>query len=525
MADVVFHNGPIYTFDAAQPRAEALLMRDERIVAVGTAGAVRAAAHGGYDAIDLRGRALLPGLTDAHIHLLWVGVNRLNVMLDGVTARDEALQRIAAHAATLAPDAWVRGHGWDHSLWGNAWPTAAELDRVTGGRPALLSRKDAHSVWVNSRALALAGIDATTTAPDGGAILHDDTGAPLGILQETAMALARRVVPDYSWAEKRRALRDIIAACNAVGLTSLHLPEGPDCFALLQDLYAANELNARTLNYVRHHHLDEAIALGLRSGLGDDWIKIGGVKMFSDGALGSQTCYMLHPFAGTDNVGLPIHSVERLNADVLKAATNGLSVMIHAIGDRANRMVLDAIAQPAVQAARCALPHRLEHAQHLNPADVRRIAQLGMIASMQPIHATADREITERLLGAERAAWSYAWQPLLASGARLAFGSDAPVETFDPWAGLHAAVTRQRPGDATASWHPELALSVQDALDAYILGPTHTSCELPIKGSLTSGKVADLVVLNADPFAVDANDLANIKPDYTFVGGRAVWEG
>lgn len=531
MPDLLFHGGPIYTLDPAQPVVEALVVRDGLVAAAGAADAVRAQLQPGYDLIDLRGRALIPGLTDAHIHLLWTGRGRQNVDLDGVASLDEALERIRLHSARLPEDAWLRGHGWNHALWGHRWPTAAELDRVTAGHPAILSRKDGHSVWLNTRALEIAGIDERTAEPSGGLIQRDERGQPTGVLLENANDLAWNVVPSPSSAEDQQALRAIIRDCNARGLTSLHIPEGSDTLAALQILRGADELHARCLFHLPYRQLDQYIALGVRSGLGDGLLRIGGVKIFSDGSLGSCTCHMLSPFVGSaSNYGLPTIPEDELVAAVHKANISGIAVAVHAIGDRANRAVLDAISAhrsqpPAPGSVAPLLPNRIEHAQHLDPVDVPRFGALDVIASMQPIHATSDYEIAERLVGPERSLWSYAWQPLRQSGAVLALGSDAPVETFDPWAGIHAAVTRQRQdGQPPNGWNRELALTLEQALWGYIVGPALASAETRFKGPLAPGLAADLVVLGADPFAVAADDLWRMEVLQTFVGGRSVWE-
>ncbi|HEX6292462.1 MAG TPA: amidohydrolase [Herpetosiphonaceae bacterium] len=532
MPDILFHGGPIYTLDPQQAQAEALLVRDDTIVAVGSAAAVREQLRPGYEDVPLAGRALIPGLTDAHIHLLWTAQGRQHADLDGVRSLDEALELIRQRAEDLPEGAWLRGHGWNHALWDYRWPTALELDRVTLGHPAVLSRKDGHSVWINSRALALAGIDEHTPDPDGGLIQRDEHGLPTGILLENANDLIYRIVPEPSLTEDIQALREIIRACNERGLTSLHMPEGPATLAALQALRAADQLNARCLFHLPYRQLDDYIALGVRSGFGDEWLRIGGVKIFGDGSLGSCTCHMLAPFAGSTTCGLPTIPEEELHAAVRKANTHGIAVTVHAIGDRANRTVLDAIAAQhaafaaqGAEALRPLLPNRIEHAQHLDPADVPRFAALNVIASMQPIHATSDMEIAERLLGGERCAWAYAWQPLLQSGAVLAFGSDAPVETLDPWAGIHAAVTRKRQdGQPPQGWYRELALSLHDALRAYVVGPAIASGETALKGPLMPGLRADLLVLEADPFAVDPDDLWRMQVAQTFVGGRSVWE-
>jgi predicted amidohydrolase YtcJ len=527
MPDILFHGGPIYTLNNNQPRAEALLVRNNTIIAVGHASELREYLRPGYEDVPLAGRALIPGLTDAHIHLLWTGLNRQRVDLDGVGTFDTALEIIRRYAEQLPEGAWLRGHGWNHALWEHRWPTAEDLDRVTLGHPAILSRKDGHSVWINTRALELAGIDAQSPDPNGGAIQRDDAGRPTGILLEQAVDLISCVVPEPSSAEKQQALREIIRACHTRGLISAQIPEGPDTLDALQTLRAAGDLYIRCLFHLPYRQLDDYIALGIRSGFGDEWLRIGGVKIFSDGSLGSCTCHMLAPFRGSlDNYGLPTISEQELYAAVYKANTNGIAVTVHAIGDRANRTVLDAIAAvPPTQRQSPVLPNRIEHAQHLDPADVARFSALGVIASMQPIHATSDMEIAERLLGPERCAWSYAWQPLQQAGAVLAFGSDAPVETLDPWAGIHAAVTRQRQDGMPANgWHRELALSLQDTLRAYTVGPAIAAGEAHSRGRLTPGMRADLLVLAADPFAIAPGNLWRMEVELTMVSGRVVWE-
>ncbi len=330
-------------------------------------------------------------------------------------------------------------------------------------------------------------------------------------------------------------MRNIIAECNRRGLTGLHIPEGPDVLALLRELRERDELNIRTLWHIPYTQLDHAIALGVRSGLGDEWVRIGGVKIFSDGSLGSATAHMLQPFVGdSSNYGLPTIDEDELRDAVIRADRAGIAVTVHAIGDRANRMVLDAIANSIQHRARQsipptdtlwgpALPHRIEHAQHLDPADVARFAQLGVIASMQPVHATSDYDVSERLLGAERSAWGYAFRSLLETGATLAFGSDAPVETIDPWAGIHAAVTRQRMnGQPSGGWHPEQRLSLEEALAAYVTGPAQASGELALKGSLRAGALADLVVTSTDPFTAAPDHLWQQGVDLTVVGGKVI---
>lgn len=528
MNDIIFHGGQIYTLDPRQPIVDALLLRGDNIVAAGAAGDVRSQARPGYQDVPLQGRAVVPGLADAHIHLLWSGEALRQINLDGVASLDQALEAVRRHAEQLPPGAWVRGQGWNHALWGYRWPTAAELDSVTGGRPAILSRKDRHSSWVNTRALELAGIDERSPDPPGGTILRGEGGRPAGILLERASELVFAAVPAPDEAGVRLVVREVIAACNARGVTSIQAPDEPAAFRAVQELRERDELHARYLYHLPLRQLDEYIANGVRSGLGDEWVRVGGVKIFSDGALGSRTCRMLAPFRGHDDSGMAMLPDEALHEAVLRANLAGIAVTIHAIGDAANRAVLDAMAAAKSELRRRnmnapALPNRIEHAQHLDAADIGRFGELGVVASMQPVHATSDREMAEQLLGPARAARSYAWRPVAEAGATLAFGSDAPVETLDPWAGIYAAVTRQAQDGAPAGgWHPELCLSLQAALEAYTVGPAVASGEAGLKGRLAPGMLADLVVLEQDPFAIEPHELPRVEVVSTWVGGRSV---
>ena len=544
--DLLLHGGPIVTLDPNAPQAEALLVRGDSIAAIGDLASVRAALRPGYETLDLRGRTALPGLCDAHIHLLWTALNAAQVNLDQAPSLERALDTIRAHAAALPAGAWVQGHGWDHSLWGGRWPTAAELDQATGGRPAYLTRKDLHSAWVNSAALRAAGIDAASPDPDGGAIGRDERGEPTGMLFERANQLVAGLIEQPDAAAKERAIAGLVGQFHRYGITGVHAPEGPDCMAAVQALHARGQLGLRVLHHLRLDLLDQAIELGLRSGLGDEWLRIGGVKIFSDGSLGSATAHMLEPFldlpAGAPHPrGLPMLPAGELNRVVARAIGHGVSVTIHAIGDAANRGVLDAIeaamrahgeplalrsaGEPARYAAHAALiPNRIEHAQIVDPADIARFGQLGVVASIQPIHATSDIDVAERMWG-ERCRTAYAWRSLMQAGAVLACGSDAPVESWNPWAGIHAAVTRQRPGGyPDGGWRPELCLSLEEALWGYTAGAALASGELARKGTLSPGKLADISVLDRDVFAADARDLHTVVSDVTVLGGEIVWE-
>jgi hypothetical protein len=523
-ADCLLVNGRFYTLDRDAPRAAALAIYGGRIVALGETDELRQD-WGGAEVLDLGGRCVIPGLTDAHVHFRSYALNFQKVDLFDTQSVDEALRRVQARVDETPPGAWVRGHGWLQEAWpGRAFPSAADLDRVAPHNPAFLTHKSGHAAWVNSRALELAGIDASTPDPPGGRLLRDADGAPTGILLEDTAQLVRQHIPQPALDEIETALRAAFERAWRLGLTGIHDCDGRDAFVALQRLHQAGELGLRVHKNIPSDLLDEAIGVGLRSGLGDDWLRVGHVKVFADGALGPRTAWMLEPFEGQpDNCGLPIHEPGALQELVRRAAENGFACAVHAIGDRANREVLDAMERGARGEERGAggerrLPQRIEHVQVLHADDVPRLAQLGVVASMQPVHATQDKDMADRYWG-QRAALSYAWKSLLERGATLAFGSDSPVEDISPFVGLYAAVSRRRPDEAGDGWYPEQRLTLEEALRAYTLGAAHAAGAAGRLGSLSPGKLADLVVLDRDIFAVEHEELLETRPLGTMIGG------
>jgi predicted amidohydrolase YtcJ len=495
------HGGTIYTLGEDRPLAEALLARNGVLAHVGTDDDVRRLAAGlpRCETLDLRGRCVLPGFTDSHIHLLGLGFSLERVALAGVASLDVVLDRVGRAARATRPGEWVQGWGWDHSLWpGQRFPNKTLLDHVAPEVPVALRRKDGHMVWVNSAALAAAGIDASTPEPPCGRIGRMGSGEPDGLLFEEAAELVWRVISPPADEQVDLALRHAAAEVQRLGVTGAHVPEGAGTFGALQRLDAARRLTIRVTMMLAYESLDAALSTGLRSGFGSDRLRVGPVKLFADGSLGSETAAMLEPFAGSQNDGLLLIDPAELRAAIQKAASGGLACAVHAIGDRANRVVLDAFeaTRPAWQPA--GLRQRIEHVQVLHPEDLPRLAALGISASMQPIHATQDMELVDRLWGA-RGRYAYAFRSLLDSGAALAFGSDAPVETPDPLAGVHAAVTRQRAdGSPDGGWYSQERLSVREAVQAYTLGAARAAGLAPERATLAAGNQADFVVLSED---------------------------
>lgn len=540
-ASLVLRNGLIHTLDPAHPRATALAAFGEHVLALDD---VEGLVGPETLVLDLGGRTAIPGLIDAHVHLLWFGTSLGQVDLTGARSVEEAAERTARHR----PDGeWVQGAGWDPNAWPR-WPTRLDLDRVVPDRPVALWSHDHHTLWTNSAGLRRAGITRDTPMPATGHLVRDDSGEPTGVLQEDAATAVVDAIGQPSAEACDAATRRAVRRANELGLTGVHTMEGADARGTLQRLREEGELTLRIYAHLAREELDAALWLGLRTGLGDDWLRLGGLKLFADGALGSQTGLMVEPYVGGGNRGVEVLSAEQLTDYAERACANGIALTVHAIGDLANRRVLDAIAvarrvelaaRAVVGAARGnaggergalaagrfrqpgSLRHRIEHAQHLHPGDIPRFA--GLVASVQPTHATSDMHTADRFLG-KRAASSFAWRSLLDARANLAFGTDAPVESIDPIATLHAAVTRRRADGSPGpdGWHPEQRLTIAEALHAHTLGGAYAAGEEHRKGSLVRGKLADLTVLSGDPFAVPPDELKSLKVEATIVGGRLV---
>lgn len=539
---LILHNARIYTQDAAQPWAQAVAVGDGRILAVGADADVLALAGAETERIDLGGKLMLPGLCDAHIHLSHYALGLREVRLAATRSRQEMLARIRDAAAHTAPGAWIVGQGWNESWWGDTdFPTAAEIDAATGpDAPAIFYRSDMHSAVVNTAALRLAGVTAATANPPGGVIDRDETGQPTGFLRELAIDLVARHVPPPTAAEHDAALRAGMAALHRLGITAVHAQrikdgdDGPREWASLQRLRAAGALHLRVACNVAAHEMVHLAGLGLRTGFGDDALRLGHVKVFADGSLGSRTAWLLAPFDKLtpeegDNTGVSVTPPAQMAEEFRQAVALGFPISIHAIGDRANRVVLDIFEELASSAPAPAVPHRIEHVQIIDPADLPRLAQLGITASVQPIHAIDDMDTADLFLGA-RAAHLYNFRSLLASGALVAFGSDAPVADANPFVGIHAALVRQRVERLPApSWYPDECITLEQAIYAYTLGAARATGWAQTIGSITPGKRADLVVLDRDLFAltteeVHAGAVAAVLPVLTVFDGQVVYQ-
>ena len=465
---------------------------------LGIGPAARATAGPDADVIEVRGRAL-PGLADAHIHLEGLARLKLEVDLTGTRSLEDALARVRRHAAGLPPDGWIVGRGWYNDAWPDPrFPDRRSLDDAVAGRPALLLRKDAHSAWVSSAALTAAAIGHQTEEIRGGVVDRDSTGEPTGILRENAVQVVQRRVPRPSDRQLDMAMASTLRDLARIGVTSAHSMDPPSAFASLSRLHARTPLPVRISYNIPAPRLEHAERLGFRSGLGDDRLRIWGVKAFLDGSLGSRTAEMI------DGSGVPVLPQDELIELARRCAAAGLNLCLHAIGDGAVRRALDAL-EPLSDAWPGWRP-RVEHAQLVDSADMPRFRSAGVVASMQPIHAVSDREIADREWG-ERVDHAYAWRALLDAGAVLAFGSDAPVEPADPLLGIDAATNWRR----RAGWHSGLALSQAQALRAYSWGAAYAVGMEDRLGRLRPGTLCDLTIVHDG------------RVTSTVVGGQVTW--
>jgi predicted amidohydrolase YtcJ len=528
----ILYNAKIISLNPGQPTATALAINHHpphsgRVVAVGTDEKIRTEFGSIAEAENMGGGVILPGLTDAHLHLRHYAHSLKKLDLFGLN-KQECLDLVARKAAESEPGMWILGHGWNHNNWPEGLPSASELDRVSPDNPVHLTHVSLHSSWENSKALTAAGIGADTRDPKNGRIVRDHSGIPTGVLLEAASKLVEEAIPQPTPEEDLAAIKHAQQALWQLGLTGIHDYDRIPSFIALQSLHNRGNLTLRVIKNLPVESLDDITAAGLRSGFGDDLLRIGGIKAFADGALGSHTAAMLAPYENQpDNRGISFLDAEELFEIGRQAVDGGLSLTVHAIGDAANHEMLNGFAQLRSYEDRQGLPrlrHRIEHVQVLHPDDISRLAELDLIASMQPIHATADMLMADDYWG-QRARYSYAWRSLEASGAVLAFGSDAPVDTPNPFHGIHAAVTRRRvdgsPGPQ--GWYPEECISLERALAGYTTGPAYAAGMENRLGRLAPGYLADLIVLAEDPFNIPQDALHTLKPTATMIGGDWVW--
>ncbi|MFV1949551.1 MAG: amidohydrolase [Anaerolineales bacterium] len=525
MTTITLTNARVYTMDSGNPFAIGLVIEDGRIIRlISEAEGIDLTLSG--NVLDLEGRVLLPGLIDSHLHLQKYA-ETLEIIDCETSTRQKCLERVKERAANTPPGDWVLGHGWNHNNWADGYGNAGELDQIAPDHAVYLTGKSLHVSWVNNQALALAGINAETRDPATGSFQRDQNGIPTGIIFEGAVKLVERVIPVPSIKKTASTIFKTQKKLWEMGLTGVHDFDRELCLDALIYLENEGKLGLRVQKSIPELDLDQALELGYRIGGGTDWLWFGGVKDFADGALGPQTAAMLAPYQGSDNLGLLLRSEEELYELGVRAAGGKLALSIHAIGDLANRTVLNAftkLRQYEKKQGIKPLAHRIEHLQLIDPEDIGRLADLDITASMQPIHATSDMEMADSFWGT-RTAYAYAPKHLLDQGTRVIFGSDAPVESPNPWLGIHAAVTRRR-GDGSPGpdgWHPGGRVSVHEALKAFTQSPAEASGKGDKQGKLAPDYWADCIVLEKDPLHCHPDELLDIQPAGTMINGNWVY--
>ncbi len=535
--DLILLNGNIRTLDLQRPHAQAMGIREGQIIAVGDNEAIAALADQKTVRVELNGRLAIPGLMDSHFHFYDWAMGRQQLDLALVNSLDELLNQVAKTAGQLSKQKWILGQGWNESDWPeHTMPRREHLDGVAPSHPVALWRCDLHLVSVNSRALEIAGIDETTPDPPDGVIEKDSSGRPTGILRELAPNLVKSVIPAPSADELVAAMRDGIAHLHTLGLTALHDArlmgglEGAPALKAWQLLNERDQLDLRCWVSLAGERLEEAIALGLRTGLGDDRLRVGHVKYFADGGMGARTAWMLEPYLDAE-YGMPLGSMEELGRQIAAAEKAGLSVMVHAIGDRANREVittLEGLAKLRNESKKQSfvppvLPHRIEHTQMIRSEDIQRLAKLKVAACVQPHNMILDINMIDESVG-PRGRWTYAYKEMLNAGIPVLLSSDAPVCDPSPLVGIHAAVTRQRrDGTPPGGWYPEQRISVEDAVRGYTTVPAAFYGQSRKMGTLTPGKWADMTVLDRNIFEIDPMEIADTRVEMTIFDGRIVY--
>ena len=529
--DLVIINAIVHTMDSRQPAAEAVAILANRIVAVGATREIKKLAGPRTRVIDAHNQLVLPGFNDAHVHFLSGGFQLSSVDLRDANTTDEFADRIRRFAEKLPAGRWITGGDWDHERWPNApLPTRELIDRYTPDTPVFVSRLDGHMALANSLALKLAGVTRQTLDPPGGLIVRDPkTGEPTGILKDAAMSHVWRVIPDSTFDEKLDAARAATNHAASLGVTSVQDMSAGNDVGVYQTLLNRGELKTRIYAVSPLPRWERLAQTGVRAHFGGKMLRIGGLKGFADGSLGSTTAFFFDPYkdapATRGLAGDEMFPEGAMLERVRSADRAGLHVMIHAIGDRANDLILSIYEQVTSENGARDRRFRIEHAQHLRPQDIARFARGQVIASMQPYHAIDDGRWAEKRIGKERARTTYAFRSLLDSGATLAFGTDWTVAPLDPLLSVYAAVTRRTlDGKNPNGWIPEQKISVDEAVRAYTVGSAYAEFQESVKGTISPGKLADLVVVSRDIFKIDANAIDKAKVVMTIMDGRIVFE-
>src|SRR5882724_5383814 len=529
-ADLIIRNAKVWTVDKDHPTAQAVAVLGDRIMAVGSNEDVEAWRGARTRTVDASGKLLLPGFNDSHVHFVDGGLSLDRVQLNDATSAKEFARRIAERAGRTPRGEWVTGGDWDETKWNPAsMPTKDLIDPATPATPIFVSRYDGHMALANSVTLRLAGITSKTPDPPGGVIVRDAQGNPTGALKDAAMDYVYKVAPPLSHDERLRAIQRALAHAASLGVTSVqHMnPEYAD-IAVYSELLERGELTTRIYAAPLIPGVDDQVKIGVRHAFGSPLLRIGALKAYADGSLGSSTAYFFEPFSNQpDNRGLlsdEMHPMSLMRDRMMKADAAGLQICTHAIGDQGISIILDLYSEVVKAHGESDRRFRIEHAQHMAAKDFDRFAQLHVIASMQPYHAIDDGRWAEERIGRDRASRTYAFRTFLNHGVRLAFGTDWNVAPLNPMLGLYAAVTRATlDGRNPSGWFPDQKLTIGEAVEAYTMGSAYAEFQEKEKGSITPGKLADMVLLSDDIFTIDPLKIRDAKVATTIVGGRVIF--
>lgn len=529
-ADLIITNANVYTVDKNHPRAEAIAVIGDRIVAVGTSADIDAWRGASTKVIDAGGKLMLPGFNDSHVHFISGGLQLDSIDLRGATGPDDFAKKLADRAKITPKGEWITGGDWDEEKWSPPQlPTRQMIDAVTPDNPVSVNRYDGHEVLVNSVALKLAGITAQTPNPPGGEIVKDKDGNPTGILKDAAQSLVDSKIPPISHERRVRAAKRALGHAARLGVTSVQAMSAEyDDIRVFGELLDRGELTARIYVAPPLSSWKNEAQVGLRYAWGSSYLRVGAMKAFADGSLGSTTAYFFKPFTDAPNTrGLlsdEMQPLSKMRDRMMRADTNDLQLCVHAIGDNAISIVLDLFNDVTKAHGAKDRRFRIEHAQHIAPKDFDRFASLNVFASMQPSHAIDDGRWAERRIGPERIKTTYAFRTLLDHGVRLAFGTDWTVAPLDPMKTLYAAVTRATlDGKNPNGWVPEQKIKLSEAVEAYTMGSAYAEFQEQEKGSITVGKLADVVLLSDDIFQIEPAKIGDVQVDMTMVGGKVVW--
>ncbi len=526
-ADLIVVNAKVHTMDSAKPTAEAFAVMGNKIVAVGTNNEIKKLVGANTKTIDANGKVIIPGFNDAHVHFLEGGYQLSSVDLRDAKSPEEFTRRIKEFAAKLPKGRWILGGKWDHENWTpNNLPTAAMIDAVTPDNPVFIDRLDGHMALANSLAMKLAKVDKATKDVEGGEIVRDEDGNPTGVLKDAAMMYVNKVIPEFTFEQKLEQAQAATEYAASLGVTSAQDMSAGTDVGVYQELARQGKMKTRIYGCSPLADYSRWQKTGVRRAFGNDWVRVGCLKGYSDGSLGSTTAWFFAPYLDAPtSSGLASDEIPKMLENIRNADKSDLQINIHAIGDKANDTILSDYEKIAAENGAKDRRFRIEHAQHLRMDDIKRFGSLKVVASMQPFHLADDGRWAHKRLDAPRLKGTYAFRTILDTGGKLAFGTDWYVAPLNPLLGVQAAVTRQTlDGKNPNGWIPEQKITVEETIYAYTMGSAYAEYQENVKGSISAGKLADFVILSDDVFTMNPNDINKVEVLKTFVDGKIVYQ-